>query len=271
MIPTSEPENACVTVRVDGPCGTIILRRPDRRNALSRELTRQLCEALQDLHQHRNVRAVILTGEGSAFCSGSDLNELQASRGSSEEHAQWFADLSAVQELYLAILRFPKPVIAAVNGAALGTGVGLVTACDLAIACPEAVFGFPESRRGLSAGITVPLLHFRLGASWTSQFLLRPEPVTAEQAYPMGLVQELVPHDLLWARANELAGEIMRLAPESVSLTKRVLNETVGESLITQLSVAAAATATARTTSVSEEGVAAFLQKRSPDWNRPIP
>jgi enoyl-CoA hydratase/carnithine racemase len=264
------PEGRGLDVRVDGVSGTIVLRRPDRRNALSRNLTRQLMEALEDLHQQRTVRAVILTGAGTAFCAGSDLNELLESRESQTVHAQWFTDVSALRDLFLALLRFPKPVIAAVNGPALGTGMGLVAACDLAISCPEAAFGFPESLRGLTAGIAVPLLTFRVGAGRASQVLLRGDPISADDAYRIGLVQELVPHDLLWARSHELAAQIARLAPESVALTKRVLNETVGEHLATQLSAAAAATATARTTEVSEEGIRAFLEKRPPDWNRSL-
>ena len=99
------------------------------------------------------------------------------------------------------------------------------------------------------------------------RLLMRGQPVAAPEAQRLGLVQELVPHDLLWARAHELAAEIAQLAPESVALTKRVLNETVGEHVLTELSAAAAATATARTTDASVEGVAAFLQKRTPKWD----
>jgi enoyl-CoA hydratase/carnithine racemase len=225
-------------------------------------------EALEDLHQQPAVRAVIVTGAGEAFCSGSDLNELLESRESASAHAEWFADVSALRDLFLALLGFPKPVIAAVNGPALGTGMGLAMACDLVITCPEATFGFPESLRGLTAGIAVPLLSFRIGAGRASQVLLRTDPISAEEAYRIGLVHEVVSHDLLWARSHEFAAQIARLAPESVALTKRVLNETVGEQLATQLSAAAAATATARTTDASEEGVRAFLEKRSPDWSR---
>ncbi len=258
---------ACLEVRVDGPSGTIILRRPRRRNALSRELIGRLREAFGDLHQQRTVRAVILTGAGSAFCSGSDLLELHESRQSEAAHVQWFADVTALRDLLVTLWQFPKPVIAAVNGGALGTGLALIAACDLTLACPEATFGCPESRRGLTAAIAVPLLNFRLGAGGAAQLLLRGQPVAASEAQRLGLVQELVAHDLLWARAHALAAEIAQLAPESVALTKRVLNETVGEHVLTELSAAAAATATARTTDASVEGVAAFLQKRTPKWD----
>ena len=181
---------------------------------------------------------------------------------------EWFADVTALRDLYVALLHFPKPVIAAVNGAALGTGLGLVGACDLTLACPEATFGFPEPQRGLTAGIAIPLLNFRIGAGRAAQLLLQGQPIVAQEAHRLGIIQELVPHDLLWARAHELAAQIAQLAPESIAITKRVLNETVGEHLLTELSAAAAATAAARTTDVSAEGVAAFLQKRPPDWDR---
>ena len=158
-------------------------------------------------------------------------------------------------------------MIAAVNGPALGTGLALVAACDLTIACPEATFGCPESRLGLTAGIAVPLLNFRIGAGGAARLLMCGQPVAGTEAHRLGLAQELVPHDLLWAKARELAGAMAQLAPESVALTKRVLNETVGEPVLTALSAAAAATATGRTTDASAEGIAAFLQKRAPQWD----
>lgn len=257
-----------ILVRVDGPCGTILIRNESRRNALSRTMLKDLIQALDDLHQEAGVRAVCLTGHGDVFTSGIDLYELQASRDEHLPERLWFEDAELQRQLLMKLLQFPKPVLAAVNGPALGFGVGLVAACDVIMAAENARFGFPELLRGLTPGVSVPLLAYRLGAAWANQLLMRTQPIDADEAYRIGLVQERVKFDLLWARAVQWAGEIAQTSPVSLMITKRLLNETVGEQLATQLSAAAAMLATARTTEQAIEGVSAFLEKRKPDWSK---
>jgi methylglutaconyl-CoA hydratase len=164
------------------------------------------------------------------------------------------------------MLLFPKPIIAAVNGPAVAGGAGLALASDLVIATPEAKFGLPEPRRGVVAGMVSPLLMFRVGGSHAANLLLTARTIEAAEALRIGLYHELVAGDLVWARAQELAGEIARCAPEAIQLTKKMLNETIGEHLGTLLSAGAAASATARTTEAAREGLAAFLEKREPKW-----
>jgi enoyl-CoA hydratase/carnithine racemase len=141
-----------------------------------------------------------------------------------------------------------------------------VLACDLVIAAKNAMFGLPEPRRGIVAGLVSPLLAFRLGASQAARLLLTAENIDASEAYRVGLFHELVEPDAVWARAHALAGEIARSAPEALQLSKRMLNETIGEALFTQLAAGAAASATARTTEAAAEGLAAFREKREPKW-----
>ncbi len=250
------------------PSGTIILNRPATHNALSRELLGELHQALRDFHLEKQVRALILTGAGDSFCAGSDLSEVRDTSHGDEFHAQaqWHRDAVQYKELIEYMLRFPKPILAAVNGAAVGAGAGLVAAADLAIAAPQACLGTPEPRRGLVSGLAAPLIHFRVGAGAAARLLLTAETVNAEEALRIGLFHELVEHELLWARCHQIAVEIAKSAPESIQLTKRMLNETVGESLSAWLASGAAATATARTTEAAAEGVSAFLEKREPDW-----
>ena len=226
----------------------------------------ELRQAFDDLHQQYSVRAVVLTAEGSCFCTGSDLHEIQATQQDDNPQQAWFADANQLRDLLAAILRFPKPVIAAVNGPALGTGLALVAACDLVLAAPEAQFGFPEAYRGLTAGVAIPLVSYRIGAGQTTPLLLRCDPIDAEQGRRIGLVHEIVAHDLLWARAKQWTEEIAAASPVALALNKRILNETVGETLMSLLSSAAAATATGRTTESAREGVAAFVEKRAPQW-----
>lgn len=257
---------AILEVKVHLPSGTIILNRPEKRNALTRELLTELHQALTDLHQEKRVRAIILTGAGSAFCAGMDLAEMQETAKGEDAQQQWFHDAVQYQELLELMLRFPKPIIAAVNGPAVAGGVGLVLASDLVVGATSALLGLPEPRRGIVAGLVSPLLVFRTGAAHAARLLLGAENIDATEAHRIGLIHELVNHDAVWARAHALAVEVAKSSPEAIQLTKRMLNETIGEHLFTQLSAGAAASATARTTEAATEGLAAFLEKRAPKW-----
>ena len=256
-----------IQVKKHAPSGTIILNRPDRRNALSRLMILQLREAFEDLHQERSVRAVILTGAGTAFCSGADLQEICDSSKDDDAWAQWHSDAVLYKELLQQMLLFPKPVIAAVNGPAVANGAGLVLASDITVAAPQAMFGLPEPRRGLVAGLVAPLLAFRVGGGPAANLLLTARLADAEETHRLGIFHELTAAETIWARAHQLAEECAKSSAESLQLTKRLLNETIGEHLNTLLSAGAAACATARTTAASAEGLAAFLEKREPDWD----
>jgi len=255
-----------VQIRKDGPSGTIVINRPDRRNALSREIVEMLIQALDDFHNERTVRAVILTGTGDTFCSGTDLHQMQETSAAKDSLEVWHKDVQTFQELIEKMLRFPKPIIASVNGWVVGTGLALVLASDIVIAGDQAQVRMPEALRGLSAGVTTPLLNFRLGASVASSLLYSAAAVEANEALTFGLFHEVVETELVWARSFEMAKECAAGARESHQLTKQMLNETIGETLMTQLSIGAANMAAARTTDAAKEGVAAFLEKREPNW-----
>ncbi len=255
-----------VDIRVHAPSGTIILQRPTKRNALSRLMMLQVQQAFEDLHQERRVRAVILTGAGSAFCAGTDLAELEATIATDDAKEQWYRDTLQLKQLLETMLRFPKPIIAAVNGPALGVGAGLVLASDIVLGTPEARFGLPEPRHGLVAGLLSPLLAFRVGAGVAAQLLLTGATISATEAWQRGIYHQIVPFEQAWAAGHEQAQECARLSPEAVQLTKRMLNETVGEHLITLLNAGAAVSATAHTTEAAHEGLTAFVQKREPHW-----
>jgi enoyl-CoA hydratase/carnithine racemase len=253
-------------LKKNAPSGTIVLSRPDKRNAINREMLDDLVQAFDDFHGEKTVRAVILTGAGSAFCAGMDLAEMQQTAQEPDAWRHWHADAIAYRDLLERMLQFPKPIIAAVNGPVVAGGVGLLAACDLAVAAGNATFALPEPRRGIVAGIVAPLLVFRVGAAHAANLLLTARTISAADAQRIGLIHELVEAELTWVRAHELAQEIAHSAPEAIQLTKKLLNETVGEQLGTMLSAGAAASATARTTEAAAEGLAAFLEKRSPNW-----
>ncbi|MFK7766168.1 MAG: enoyl-CoA hydratase/isomerase family protein [Mariniblastus sp.] len=255
-----------VQTRRDGPSGTIVINRPDRRNALSREIVEMISQALEDFHAERSVRAVILTGTGDTFCSGTDLHQLKETSESKDAFQVWNQDARDFLDLIEKMLRFPKPIICSVNGWVVGSGVSLMLASDLVIAGNGSNLLLPEALRGLNAGVTTPLLSFRLGASATSSLLYSGLPISADEARNIGLFHELVDDDLLWARCFELSKQCAAGARESHQMTKQLINETIGESLFTQLSIGAANMAAARTTEAAKEGVAAFLEKRDPQW-----
>ncbi|MDA1049974.1 MAG: enoyl-CoA hydratase/isomerase family protein [Planctomycetota bacterium] len=258
---------ALVELKKHVPSGTIILNRREKRNALSREMMAELRQALEDFRQERKVRAVILTGAGEAFCAGMDLEEMLATSKLPDAQSHWYNDAVQYKELIEAMLRFPKPIIAAVNGPAVAGGAGLVLASDIVVAGEGASFALPEPRRGLVAGLVSPLLTFRIGAGYAANLLLSARTIDAAEALRVQLFHELVKDDLVWARAHALAEECAKSAPESILLTKRMLNENIGEHLSVLLSAGAATSATARTTAAAQEGLAAFLEKRPPNWH----
>jgi methylglutaconyl-CoA hydratase len=257
-----------VEVKVVAAAGTIVLNRPDNGNALTRAMVEEVAQALDDLYLERRVRAIILTGAGGDFCVGSDLVEMQSSPDADVEEAysQWGADAAEFRDLLIRMLEITKPIIAAVSGRALGAGAALVAASDVAVASSDATFGLPDVRHGLVAGLAAPLLNFRLGAGQTARLMLSGESIDATESHRIGAFHEVVPPEMAWARAAQIAADCAAGAPEAIQLSKRLLNETLGEQLATQLAAAAAMEATARTTEAAEEGIAAALEGRLPEW-----
>ncbi|MCG8583627.1 MAG: enoyl-CoA hydratase/isomerase family protein [Pirellulales bacterium] len=264
MIDTTR--KSLIRIKLHEQTGTIILNRPDRRNALDTALIADLSQALSDLQKQRSCRVIIITGAGTAFCSGTDLNEIDAAATQGDAFERWQRDLVELRDLVEKMLRFPKPIIAAVNGDTVAAGMALLLASDLVLAADSASLALSEPRRGLVAGLVAPLLSFRVGAGTASRLLLTGQTMEAPEAHRIGIVHELIEHDLVWARAVEWAGECVASAPEALMLTKKLLNETVGEHLTTLLTAGAAISAAARTTDAAREGVKAFLEKREPDW-----
>jgi methylglutaconyl-CoA hydratase len=229
-------------------------------------MIRDLKQALDDLYRERKVRAIVLTGAGSAFCAGLDLHEMQAAADQPNAHLRWGADADEFRDLVRIMLEMTKPIIAAVNGPAVAAGAGLVLASDIVIAAETARFGLPEPRRGLVAGVIAPLLAFRVGSGHAARLLLTSSLIDSAEAARIGIFHETIDENRVWARAMEVARECATGAPEAIQLTKRLITETLGEHLGTQLSAGAVASATSRTTESAREGIAAFIEKREPRW-----
>ncbi len=257
-----------INVKVTEPAGTIVLDRPQACNALNRAMIDGLSQALSDLHQEKRVRGVILTGSGAHFCSGMDLKELHQNSSSEGSLQHWLADSQALQGLIEQMLQFPKPIVAAVDGASMGIGLALVLASDLVVASHRATFSATASKRGLVSGLVAPLLCFRCGGGLASQLLIGASQFTASEAKAVGMVHHVVESDLIWVRAKTWIESIAEGAAESIQLTKRVLNEMIAEQLSSQLAAGAAALATSLTTEAAAEGIEAFVEKRQPKFPR---
>lgn len=263
----------CVEVKVTPPVGTVLLNRPDADNTVTLPMVEELRQAIGDLHLEKRVRAVILTGAGEVFCRGRDLLEMAAEHQQdspddpSQQHQRWGEQASDLCDLVVDLLSFPKPLIAAVNGPVSGFGVALMTTSDLVIAVESASLEVPDTRHGLVAGLVAPLVAYRVGAGTAARLAVAGQSFDSAEAYRLGLYHELVPHHLLWARGMELGTAAAAGAPQAINLTKRLLLETVGEKLLTDLASGAIASATARTTDVAQEGLRAVAEQRPPKWD----
>lgn len=257
-----------VDVKVHGKIATILMDRAELRNALNPQMLEDLSTALSDVHQERRVRAVVLTGSGDHFCSGMDLRIFSAISEMPEPDAlpQWYAAWQRLTEVFEQMLRFPKPIVAAVDGAAVGAGLGLALAADIIVASKRSSFSAVAVRRGLVGGATAALLNFRFGSALAARMLLTGQPIEAAEAYRLGMCLEPVPPEQIWVAASELANQCSHSPREAVQATKRLLNEGIGETLLTQLAAGAANSATLCTTEAAMEGIRAFVEGREPNW-----
>jgi len=247
----------------DGRVATITLNRPDKRNAISYELIEDLLAALEEVRRPKAL-VLILTGAGKAFCSGMDLENLKALIGRSPE--QSLKDSQIIARLLRTLYDFPKPTIAAVNGAAIAGGTGLATLCDFTLAVPEAKFGYTEVKIGFVPAIVSAFLLRQVGEKVARDLLLSGRLFDAEEAQRIGLVTEIVSTENLMARTRELAAQLMENSPASLLYTKRLLSEAAREELDRQIDASVRENAAIRATADFREGIISFLEKRKPKW-----
>ncbi len=255
---------ATLTLAYEGPLAIITLNRPDKRNAISYELIDDVLRALGAVEASA-AQILILTGNGTAFCSGMDLDNLRAITGLTMEENQ--ADSAKMARLFRTLYAFPKVTIAAVNGPAIAGGCGLATLCDFTLAVTEAKFGYTEVRIGFVPAIVSMFLLRQVGEKHARDLLLMGRIISAEEAFRLGLVNEVVaPHNLM-ERAHELASGLMQNSPMSLLATKRLLTAYSAEELDRDTSTAVEENAHIRTTADFREGVSSFLEKRKPRWS----
>jgi methylglutaconyl-CoA hydratase len=248
----------------DNRIATITLNRPDKRNAISYELIEDLSGALDEVAVS-SALVLILTGAGKAFCSGMDLENLKALVGRSTE--QNVRDSEVMAHLFRSLYDFPRPTIAAVNGPAIAGGCGLATLCDFTLAVPEAKFGYTEVRIGFMPAIVSTFLLRQVGEKHARDLLLTGRIIAADEAYRIGLINEIVSAEKLIERARELALQLMENSPASLVSTKRLLSEHARIGLDTQIQSAVRENAAIRSTADFREGISSFLEKRKPQWS----
>jgi methylglutaconyl-CoA hydratase len=248
-----------------GRAVVLTLNRPDKRNALSRALISALTDKFSQVRDEKNIRSVILTGAGSTFCAGMDLAELSETidKKSEEANIAW-EDALRLARLYDLIYTLPKPTIAAVNGTAVAGGAGLVTICDLALAVPEARFGYPEVRRGLVAAMVMPHLLRLVGERTARYLLLTGAMIDAQEALRTAFINGIAPGSQLLDQALALANLLAECGPEALAGTKDLLRQFSRQAL--SVEEGARASAAPRLSNECRAGLAAFFNKQPAPW-----
>lgn len=248
---------------ISGAVSTVTLNRPDKRNAISATMIAELQTALDEIEKS-HARVTILTGAGTAFCSGMDLEMLAAIAEQSPAENQ--EDSRRMAKMLRRVWSFPRPLIAAVNGAALAGGCGIATLCDFTLAVPGAKFGYTEVKIGFLPALVSVFLIRQIGEKHTRDLLLTGRIIDAEEAKGLGLVNEIVPEEKLLTRARELADLLIAASPASLSRAKRLMTSAAAAAVDHDLERAILENARIRCTPDFKEGLASFLEKRKPVW-----
>ena len=254
----------------DSGIHTILLNRPEKRNALTPQLIADLTQALEAFAASTICRVVIITGAGSAFCAGLDLEHLRTMSEASSSDPRFAetcrTEAQSVATLLHTLYSLPKPTIAAVNGPAIAGGMGIATLCDFTLAVPEAKFGYTEVRIGFIPAIVSAYLRAQIGDKHARDLLLTGRLVGAQEARALGLVTRVVPEPELLPEARSLGRCLLRNSPAAMEATKRLLTRFADRNLADDLESAIRANIQARATEDFREGVRAFLEKRAPLW-----
>jgi len=253
-------ENLIVEIGADF-VGEIILNRPEQLNTFNTPLAGELVQALEELDGQTTVRVIILKGAGKAFCAGIDVNELEGK--SAMEYKAW---IEHMEKPLVSISRMSKPVIAQVQGVAAANGAGLVAAADLAIAADNTKFGLTAINVGLNCvGPVVPVSR-SIGRKRALELLLYGDLIKAPRALEMGLLNRIVPNDDLAEEARKWAALLARKSPIATQISKRAFYAAADLDYYKAFEYMNEAFARLCTTDDAKEGVAAFFEKRNPEW-----
>jgi methylglutaconyl-CoA hydratase len=252
-------------LKVENRVGTVILNRPEVRNAFNETAIAEIAQAFRELGADESVRVIVLAARGAAFCAGADLNWMKKMAGYS--HAENLADAAQLADMLHAIYLCPKPVVAKVQGDCYAGGMGLVAACDIAIASESAHFCLSEVKAGLIPATLSPYVIRAMGHNAARRYFLTAERFSARHAQHIGFVHEAVPADALDQTVDRVVAALLAASPHAVREAKRLVRD-IGGAPITGELIADTVTRIAdiRASGQGREGVRAFLEKRKPSW-----
>ena len=251
-----------VLIEKQSPQITVVtLNRPERRNSLTIELLNELVASIKVASDQADERVLILRGAGAAFCTGLDLKE-----AADRKKAHMTAELVAKALTTLAETRLVT--IAAVHGAAVAGGAGIMSACDFVVAAEKTKIGYPEVRRGLVAGLVMTFLRRQAGERNMRELVLGGELIDAERAREIGLVNRVVAPDQLMIEAQKFADSVLQGAPNAIVQTKRLIEELSSTSVKGDVDLALKHHMRARESAEAREGIAAFNERRKPNWTK---
>lgn len=263
-------DSPLVRISVDGRgVATVTLDRPGRHNALSNAMVGELDAALQALGDDERVRVVVLAADGASFCAGADIAEMRAAADAPPEANE--REAARLAALLQRLDTLPRPTVARVQGNAFGGALGLIAACDVAMAVEEARFAFSEVRLGLVPAMISPYVLRAIGARHARRYFLTGERFTAEVAARIGLVHEVVPADGLTAAVAGITDELLLGAPGAQAEAKRLVRHVTGRDASADERLTAetiAWIARLRAAAEGREGLSAFLGKRAAGWRR---
>jgi len=253
-----------LTLHYEGPVARILLKRPEKRNAISPRMIDDLLAVL-DAIETSPAQIAVVTGAGKAFCAGMDLDRLRTI--SKQTLDQNLSESRRMAQLFRRLWAFPNVLIAVVNGPAIAGGCALATLADFTLAVPEATFGYTEVRIGFLPAIVSVFVRRQVGEKVARDLLLTGRLISAHEAHRLGLVSEIVAADAIEERTRELVNTLLANSPSSLVATKKLLRESQEPGIDREISQAVEANAAIRTTADFHEGLAAFLEKRTPKWS----
>ena len=257
----------CVGYDVSGGFGTATLRRPEKLNAFNDEMLRELREVLEDVARRDDVRVLILTGEGRAFCVGADLNWFDVEAVGSEPTPRFRAAAAGTHGVFDQMETLEKPVIAAINGLCVGGGLEMALSCDIRLAAADARFGLPELNAGIIPGSGGCSRIVRLiGPARTKELVFTGDLIPASEAHVMGLVNRVVPAADLLAAARGLAEKFLAKAPQALGIAKLLINHAASVDDATARTLDRLGQSILLPTADAAEGARAFRAKRPPTF-----
>ena len=245
--------------------GRVTLNRPDVRNAFNDEVIAEITQAFTELGARDDVRCIVLSAEGTAFCAGADLNWMRRMADFSREEN--LADAAKLAEMLRVIYECPKPTVARVQGDVYAGGMGLIACCDIAVSVDSAGYCLSEVKLGLIPATISPYVMRAIGARASHRYFLTAERFSAQEALRLGFVHEVVSVDQLDAKVDEITQALLKNSPNAVKVCKKLVQDVAGQEISQPLIVKTVqGIADIRSSAEGREGVSAFLGKRKPSW-----